>query len=87
MPEEKKTSQERIAENVKELVISRLDVLPSNRKISVGSEGEFTKLELIEHVKEGDSIGKTIINLELEFLRALKDGTLLEQALALSESV
>ena len=75
---------EQISDAVKELVIARLDVLPSNRKISIGSEGEFTKNELIGHVKDGDSIGKTIVALELEFLRALKDGTLLEQALAVN---
>jgi hypothetical protein len=78
MPEKEKN----ISNDVKELVIARLDVLPSNRKISVGSEGEFTKTQLIEHVREGDSIGRTIVDLELEFLRALKDGTLLEEALA-----
>ncbi|MBI2604009.1 MAG: hypothetical protein HYW56_00520 [Candidatus Harrisonbacteria bacterium] len=76
--------KDNVSNDVKELVIARLDVLPSNRKISVGSEGEFTKTELIEHVKGGDAIGKTIIELELEFLRALKDGTLLEEALAAS---
>jgi hypothetical protein len=73
---------EQISDAIKELVIARLDVLPSDRKISVGGEGEFTKTELIEHVKDGDSIGRTIVDLEMEFLQALKDGSLLEQALA-----
>ena len=75
-------SHEIIPEAVKELVIARLDVLPSDRRISIGGEGEFTKTELIAHVKDNDAVGKTIVALELEFLKALKDGSLLEQALA-----
>ncbi len=82
MAEEQDNNQ--VDQSVAELVIARLDVLPPDRKISVGSEGEFTKADLIQHVKDGDSIGKTIIALELEFLRALKDGTLLEEALSAS---
>lgn len=82
MAEQNNNLNIQLSDDVKELVIARLDVLPSDRKISVGGEGEFTKNELIEHVKDSDSIGRTIAALELEFLRALKDGTLLEQALA-----
>lgn len=86
MAEEKKENVDgQISDDVKELVIARLDVLPSNRKISVGSEGEFTKEELIARVIEGDAIGRTVVNLELEFLRALKDGTLLDQMLVIPD--
>ena len=70
-----------MSDDIKELVIARLDVLPSNIKISIGSDGEFVKSELIEHVKKGDSIGQQIIKMELAFLRALKDGVLLEEIL------
>ena len=85
MTEENK-NQNKMTDELKELIIARLDVLPSDKKISIGSEGEFTKDELIERVKIGDSVGQTVVNLELEFLRALKDGSLLEDALAFSES-
>lgn len=79
-----KNQNSNVSDELKELVIARLDVLPPNRKISIGSEGEFTKGELIERVKMGDEVGQTVVELELEFLRALKDGTLLEEALASS---
>jgi len=65
---------DKISEDVKELVIVRLDALPSSRKISIGSFGEFTKEELIDHVKKEDSVGRKIVEIELEFLRALKEG-------------
>jgi len=81
MTEEKKQQKEEISEDLKDLVIERLDVLPSDKKISIGSVGEFTKDELIERVKQGDEIGQKIVEIELSFLRALKEGTLLEELL------
>ncbi|NCT00249.1 hypothetical protein GW765_04730 [Candidatus Parcubacteria bacterium] len=81
MTEEKKQQKEEISEDLKNLVIERLDVLPSDKKISIGSVGEFTKDELIERVKQGDEIGQKIVEIELSFLRALKEGTLLEELL------
>ncbi len=65
-----------ISEDIKELVIARLDVMPSNKKISIGSFGEFSKDELIFHVKKEDEIGRKMVEVELEFLRAIKDGLL-----------
>lgn len=61
-------------EEIKELVITRLEVLPLNKKISIGSSGEFNREELIDHVKRGDEIGKKMVEIELSFLRALKEG-------------
>ena len=63
-----------ISEDIKELVIARLDTLPSNKKISIGNYGEFTKEEIIQHVKKGDSVGNKMIEIEMEFLRAMKEG-------------
>ncbi len=85
MLQDSKNQNSKISDELKELIIARLDVLPPNRKISIGSDGEFTKSELIERVRAGDAVGQTVVALELEFLRALKDGTLLEAALASSE--
>lgn len=62
---------------IRQLVVARLRSLPSNRKISIGSAGEFSKDELIERVEKQDQIGKKIIAVQLEYLRALKEGFLL----------
>ncbi len=66
-----------ISADIKRLVIFRLETLPSNKKISIGSSGEFTKEELVEHVKKDTDIGKKIIEIEMEFLRAMKEGIVL----------
>ncbi len=68
-----------ITEDLKDLVAERLDIIPPNLRISIGSKGTFSKDELIEHVKRGDGIGKTIIEAEINFLSAIKDGTLLKR--------
>jgi len=57
----------------KEIVIARLEVLPKDKKISIGIKGTFTKDELITHVQRDDSIGKKITEIEIGFLRAIKD--------------
>ena len=61
-------------EEVKELVIARLETIPANVKISIGNYGEYTKEQLIQHVKKEDPIGNKLVEIELEFLRAMKEG-------------
>ena len=59
---------------IKKIVIARLGVLPKDKKISIGGEGNFSRDELIEHVNKDDKIGKKIMEVEMEFLRSLKQG-------------
>lgn len=59
---------------IKELVIARLETMPCDEKVSIGSSGEFSKAELIQEVRKGTGIGKKIIEVEMEFLRAMKEG-------------
>jgi len=59
---------------LKELVVARLEVLPSDVRISIGSLGNFTRDELIIHVKKNDEIGRKITEVELEYLKLLKEG-------------
>jgi len=79
MEKKLKTLEQSVSEDIKDLVIARLEVLPANKRISIGSSGEFDRDELVQHVKDGDDIGQKITELELTFLRALKEGTLLEE--------
>jgi len=62
-----------------DLVVARLQNLPSNKEISIGSSGEFTKDQLIEHVKNDDEVGKKMVEIEMDFLRSMKDGIFYEQ--------
>lgn len=63
-------------DSVKELVLTRLETLPSGAVISIGSGQELTKEELIQSVREGSNIGQKIIEIEISFLQSLKDGVL-----------
>ena len=60
--------------DIRELVIVRLEAMPANVKLSIGSHGEFDKNELIESVKKGNEVGKKIIAAQLYYLRSLKRG-------------
>lgn len=85
MPEETKTQTTKIPEDVKELVIARLEVTSSEKGFSIGGGENLTRDELIQHVREEDETGRKVVEMELTFLRALKDGTLLEQVLDVEE--
>jgi hypothetical protein len=65
-----------IVKNEKELVIARLDAMPENTKLSLGSLGTFSKEELIDRVNKYDDVGKKIIEIEISFLKALSTGKL-----------
>jgi hypothetical protein len=64
-----------ISQAIKDLVIARLEVLPEDTGISIGSAGEFTRDELIERVRQGDEIGQKIVQVELSYLKSLKNIT------------
>ena len=42
---------------LQELIIARLEVLPGDVRISIGSLGNFSRDELITHVKKDDKVG------------------------------
>lgn len=65
-------------EEVRRLVLARLQVTSADTIKCIGSEGSFSRDELIEHVKIGDKIGKTVEHIEMEWLRALKNGLINE---------
>ena len=67
--EQKKTRKKE--EEMKELVIARLKTMSSDKKLSIGSAGDFTRDELIEEVEKGTNIGKEIIEMQLNFIRSM----------------
>ena len=74
----KELMQIKITKDIKELVKARLNVLPSNINISIGSDGAFNKKELLRHIDMEDEIGEKIIQVDMEFLQALKKGEFYE---------
>lgn len=59
-------------EKVRQLVIARLSVLSPDTIISLGSEGSFTRDEMVESVERGDKIGEKLAEIQMEWLRSFK---------------
>lgn len=72
--EEKIDKREIENEDIKNLIISRLEMLPSDFSLSLGSDGSFNKKELITHVENEDEIGEKVVEIQMEYLRMLKEG-------------
>ncbi len=65
--------EKNIEELEKEIVVERLRQAPPNVKISFGSVGEFmNRDELIDQVEKETEVGKKIIKIQLEYLKAFK---------------
>lgn len=75
MLEQEKT----LNEEMKRLVVERLKTIPRDKKLSIGNMGDFTVDELIERVKENDEVGRKVVQVQMEFLRTLKTGALLDE--------
>lgn len=73
--EEKK---EKIDPELKEIIIYRIlsSKLPENIKMSIGDMSgiPMSITEIAEHVKAEDDIGQIVIEMELNYLKALKEG-------------
>mgnify|MGYP001580290632 CR=1 FL=1 len=74
----KDEKEHKTEEELKKLVLARIDVMPSNYKLSIGNFGTFTKDELMEKVKSGDEAGRQIVQMQLNFIKALTTGKLIE---------
>jgi len=77
MSEESSSSNLKVSEALKELVVARIEArMPSNFKLSMGSGGSIDKAAMIEHVKKGDGVGEKIIRAHLSFMKAQASGQL-----------
>ncbi len=61
-------------EYIKELVIARIDASSGNLKVMIGGNKELSKQDLINNVRQGNALGKEIIDIQLEFLKDMTEG-------------
>ena len=61
-------------EQLKKIVLINLENMPSNFRLSIGSDGFFDKNQLIDHINKNDKIGKQILERELRFMQAISKG-------------
>lgn len=70
--------QKTISQREKEVIIARLETISPELFFSVGSGNKsFSKDDLIEEINKNTKIGKNFVKSQFEFLRALKDGSLM----------
>ena len=68
-------SEENLEEVKREIVIERLRQAPPTIKISFGDDGKFMgRDEMIKNIIDNTEMGKKIIKLQLDYLRAFKKG-------------
>jgi len=68
----------RVSEDMRNLVVERIRVMPSDLRVVIGMKS-YTKEDLIENVKAGSKIGKTIMRVEMEYVRALASGKIFKK--------
>jgi len=75
MTEKKDTNIEEIK---KEIAIERLRQAPATIKVSFGTQnGEFmSRDEMIEQIEKNTELGRKIVKVQLEYLKAFKRGIL-----------
>lgn len=66
-------------QEIRDLVIARLRTLSDDRKISIGSDGEYSKDDLVQRVRNNDKIGDKIIAIQLNYLKSFKKSALLDE--------
>lgn len=64
-----------LKEDLKKIVLARIQAMPDTLRISVGSK-DFSKEDLIKHVEKEDEIGEQMISIELEYLQDLASGAI-----------
>ena len=52
--------------------------MPPEYRLSIGNKGIFSKDDLIKHVMDGDSIGLQVTQMQMNFIKALTTGRLIE---------
>ncbi|MBI5357514.1 hypothetical protein HZB74_01570 [Candidatus Saccharibacteria bacterium] len=67
-----------VTSDEKNLILARLSTMPANMGIAIGNEGSFTVTELKRLIEEDDDLGKEYVEMQLEFLRSIKNGSLLQ---------
>ena len=65
-------TSEELQQEIRDLVVSRLMAIPPNLKLSIGSYGSFNNEQLVQHVKENDEVGRTVLNMQMSYLKSLK---------------
>ena len=65
---------EKKQQEIIQIVKARLSTMPKEAILSIGSYGEFKRDDLIKQVEQNTEIGKKIIDIQMHYLKMLKEG-------------
>lgn len=63
----------KINEDIKKLVIARLESMPSYIEVNMGDYGVCDKEDLISAINQETELGKKIIEMQMSYLKDLKN--------------
>ena len=55
------------------LIKARIEAMPPNMKLSIGSFGTFNKQQIMESLEKKDEVGKIVVEMQLNYIKKLKD--------------
>ena len=56
----------------KKLVLARLETMPLDMELSLGSHGSFDKMKLMREVENDSEVGQLVIEVYMNYLRFFK---------------
>jgi len=62
-------------DRTREMVLKRLSRFPANIKINIGGDGDFTRDQLMQEVRDHSKIGDYAIEMQLAFIRKMAKAT------------
>lgn len=71
-------SDDKLKKQLKELVLERINTMPKGMKIAIGHD-EIKSEVVAQHVEDEDDVGLQMMELELEYLRAISQGEIYSQ--------
>jgi hypothetical protein len=66
-------------EAIRRLVIERIKASSDDLSIMIGGKGNYSKAELIKSVEEGTEVGKQIMDIQMDFLKAMAEGKIYKE--------
>lgn len=61
-------------EEFREIVIKRLEAMPENVRVSMGSIGTFSREDLIRNVSNNTELGQLILKMQIEYMKSMAKG-------------
>lgn len=64
-----------VQEQLKQIVLARVRTIPSDERVSLGND-EYSSEELINHIENGDDVGKELVIMHWKYMQDIAKGAL-----------